>query len=223
MARRFAFALLFGALTISVLAQESPLASLMWIQAPKIKLQQWSEITTRGHLQEAIDAVFAEGFKKQKMSYESQSSGGPAILSGELDWSKAKGKELEWFKSWETRTQARYLLVLQLDKYEQKNASSSDMLSNMAKPPGLTKVEARAFIYDKQSRSLMFIGKDRPVSGEHRGAFFGTRANDEMSGSPQDKEVMVRLENKRRCDAIARAMWNAFSPNLIALLKPTLH
>ena len=64
------------------------------------------------------------------------------------------------------------------------------------------------WVYSKSAHA--FVGSsETKLDGSAKGSFFGTTNVNEMSGSPSDKAVFIRLENRKRMDAVAKAVWAA--------------
>lgn len=110
------------------------------------------------------------------------------------------------FEALDAELKADYLVLIELDRVGQSNRSAAEIASDISKSAGQTKVEVRAFVYSKSAHMLVAAG-DSVLKGWAKGQFFGTTDPYELSGSPEDKAIFIRLENKRRMDAIAKAIW----------------
>lgn len=96
------------------------------------------------------------------------------------------------------------VVVLRLEKWDQKNLSHSAMLSNPNRPKSEMKLQAKFwFVADGA------VDPERKVEGMAGGPYFGTTDRWETSGSPDAKAYNIRLVNKQRVEAIAAAAWEA--------------
>lgn len=113
------------------------------------------------------------------------------------------------------------LIVVVVEKLEQKNRGSRDILSNAGKAASDTKVRVRVWAADARDGTLRSVGKD-VIEGVAEGQFFGTTDRSDLGGSPSDKTVMIQLEGKRRTDAYGRAIADAVKKALGGWLSAPL-
>lgn len=112
------------------------------------------------------------------------------------------------------------VLLPSLESIAQKNLGTTAILGGAAKPPSETRVRLRLWAADVREGTLRIAGRDA-VEGVAKGPFFGTTRRDEMSGNPADKDVIIRLENRKRAEWIARAATDAIRSSLAFWLDGT--
>ena len=125
-----------------------------------------------------------------------------------LDSHVAKDKKISDFDALDSELKTDYVVLVELDRIDQGNRSSQEIGADPARPASITKVQARLWVYSRSAHA--FVGSsETKFDGSARGSFFGTTNVDEMSGSPSDKAAFVRLENRKRMDNVAKAVWAA--------------
>lgn len=93
-------------------------------------------------------------------------------------------------------------LVIKLLRFDCRNRSRDEILTNHAgnTSGSETTVELEFSFNGAPAKKL---------KGKAPGSYFGTTDRTDMSGSPQDKVMMIRLVGRQKARAIAAATWNA--------------
>lgn len=204
----------------SAYAKQDPVdVQVVWIQSFKMKFPTWTDQESAAYINEAIDAAVKKGLENEKLTYGSFFKFSTQMLNGEHDLSKPKSRTLEKMKELAKQHPARYLVVLQLDKVFQKNASESQQLANLAKPASETRVNVTGLIYHVQLEGMQAVTDRQPMIGNFKGPYFGTTNRDEIVGPPDVEIMTIRAENKKRVNAIANAVWDALKEPILTAMK----
>ena len=162
----------------------------------------------RQQIYEATWKALGQAYAAKGHVWASTESVAKALSKTAFDPGNPKDRELDALLALGGSMGCDGVIVVVVEGFEQKNRGSRDILSNAGKPASETKVKVRVWAADVREGTLRAVGKD-VLQGQAQGSFLGTTRRDEMSGNPDDKTLMIRLEGRRRTDAYGRAVADA--------------
>ncbi len=128
-----------------------------------------------------------------------------ALEAADFDAEDPKQRTAEHLTTLGKALGADAFIVVVVERIDQKNLGSRDILSNAGKPASESHAKMRVWAVDVASGTLRAVGEE-PVEGLAKGPYFGTTRRDELVGAPADKGVMIRVVNQKRTEWIGRAI-----------------
>lgn len=162
----------------------------------------------REQVYEAAWKVLGEAYASKGHVWASPKSVAQAMQRLPFDAGRSKDRELDSLLALGHTMGCDVVIVVVVEKLEQKNRGTRDILSNAGKPASESKARVRVWAADVREGTLRSVGKD-VLEGASTGQFIGTTKRDEMSGNPEDKTVFIRLENRKRSEGYGRAIADA--------------
>lgn len=173
---------------------------------PKFTEMQPDDV--RKQIYEATWKELGKAYAAKGHVWASPESVSEALTRTHFDASAPKDRELDALLALSHTMGCDAVIVVVVERLEQKNRGTGDILSNAGKPASESKVKVRVWAADAREGTLRAVGKD-VLEGTSQGQFIGTTKRDEMSGNPVDKTSFIRLENRKRADGYGRAIADA--------------
>lgn len=141
-----------------------------------------------------------------------------ALGALEFDPDKSATRDAAHLLALGRKLNCEVVLLPVIEGVAQKNQGTTAILGGTAKPASETRVKVRLWAADVREGTLRVAGREA-IEGIANGPFFGTTRRDEMSGNPADQDVIIRLENRKRAEWIARAAVEAMRKALGSWLE----
>ncbi|MCO5296371.1 MAG: hypothetical protein M9921_05890 [Fimbriimonadaceae bacterium] len=157
--------------------------------------------------------VLGKSFAGKGHQWASPNAVAQALEALEFDPDEPRTRDVAHLGALGRKLDCDVVLLPVLESISQKNLGTTAILGSSAKPPSETRVRVRLWAMDLKEGTMRVAGREA-VEGVAKGPFFGTTRRDEMSGNPADKDVIIRLENRKRAEWIARAATEAIRKSL---------
>lgn len=179
------------------------------------KLDEVDAAWTRGEIQRHTFEALGKRLAGFGHLWAPHAAVAKALETADFDPEDPKQRTSEFLANLGKSLGTDVLIAAVVERIDQKNLGTGDILSNIGKHASETRVKVRIWAVDVEHGTLRSAGAES-VEGVANGPYFGTTRRDDLIGSPADKGVMIRVVNQKRTEwigrAIADAMYKTLSP-----------
>ena len=178
-----------------------------------VRYDSWTSDESKTNLADAVERALDDWLAKHDRPIASEDLVQSTVK--DLKPHTLDKRPIPAFQDLAAKLSASTVVLVEIDRVDQKDKSPEDVLANPSAPASDTKVDCRLWVYSAAANAFTVSGADR-LSGDAPGHHFGTTDRHELSGSPDDVAFAIRQVNQKRMEMVGKAVLKAVQAQLDA-------